>query len=148
MQGNNNTYQRSINCNLASSLSQNEKSLSPEYLSYETNEHSDAFVSLKSIRLTNKNELVLGYLNINSLRKKFIRLKSDNLIVVGDFNAEESYIPDFMNPYGMANLVKVPTCFFKAVNARCIDLILTNNVQCFKDTKLLKPDYPISIPLL
>ena len=37
---------------------------------------------------------------------------------------------NFMNLYGMANLVKVPTCF--------IDLILTNNVQCFKDKKTIE----------
>ena len=42
-----------------------------------------------------------------------------------------------MNLYGMANLLKVPTCF-KAVNSRCIDLILTNNVQCFRDTKAIE----------
>ena len=66
-------------------------------------------------------------------------MKSDNFILIGDFNAEESSdnVSNFMNLYGMANLVKVPTCF-KAVTARCIDLILTNNVQCFKDTKAIE----------
>ena len=59
--------------------------------------------------------------------------------MIGDFNAEESSdnVSNFMNLYGMANLVKVPTCF-KAVNARSIDLILTNNVQCFIDTKAIE----------
>ena len=59
--------------------------------------------------------------------------------MIGDFNAEESSdnVSNFMNLYGMANLVKVPTCF-KAVNASCIDLILTNNVQCFRDTEAIE----------
>ena len=61
-------------------------------------------------------------------------IKSDNFIVIGDFNAEESSdnVSNFINLYGMANLIKVPTCF-KAVYVLCIDLILTTNVQCFKD---------------
>ena len=59
--------------------------------------------------------------------------------MIGDFNTEEcsNNVSNFMNLYEMANLVKVPTCFM-AVNARCIDLMLTNNLQCFKDTKAIE----------
>ena len=57
-------------------------------------------------------------------------MKFDIFIVIGDFHAEESSdnVSNFMNLYELSNLVKAPTCF-KAVNARCIDLILKNNVQ-------------------
>ena len=66
-------------------------------------------------------------------------IRSDNLIIIGDFNMEEDDddISSFMNLYGLGNLIKVPTCF-KSVNARCIDLILTNNVKCFKGTRTVE----------
>ena len=37
--------------------------------------------------------------------------------------------------YGLCNLFQDPTCF-KSVNTRCIDLLLTNNVKCFKGTRI------------
>ena len=56
----------------------------------------------------------------------------------GDFNTEDSdTISNFMNLYGLANLVKAPTCF-KSDNPCCIDLILTNNRKCFKDTRAIE----------
>ena len=63
-------------------------------------------------------------------------MRSDNLIIIGDFNVEEDddSISNFMNLYGLGNLIKVPTSF-KSINARCIDLILTNNVKSFKGTR-------------
>ena len=59
--------------------------------------------------------------------------------MIGDFSIEEDSdaISKFMNLYGLANLVKVPTCF-KSDNPRCIDLILTNNRKCFKDTRTIE----------
>ena len=42
-----------------------------------------------------------------------------------------------MNLHGLANLVKVPTCF-KSDNPRCIDLILKNNRKCFKGTRTIE----------
>ena len=67
-------------------------------------------------------------------------MKSDNVIVISDFNAEESSdnLSNFMNLYGLANFVKVPTCF-KAVNARCcIDLILNNKSNALKALYIAK----------
>ena len=63
-------------------------------------------------------------------------MRSDNLIIIGDFNLDEDNdsISNFMNLYGLGNLIKVPTCF-KLVKAHCIDLILTNNVKRFKDAR-------------
>ena len=66
-------------------------------------------------------------------------MKSDNFIVIGDFNTDEDSdtMSNFMNLYGLANLVKVPTCL-KSDNPRCIDLILTNNRNCFKGTRTIE----------
>ena len=64
---------------------------------------------------------------------------SDNLIIMGDFNMEEDgdSISNFMNLHGLGNLIKVRTCF-KSINARCIDLILTNNMKSFKGTRTIQ----------
>ena len=248
---NNNNRKRINNCNSVNSLCENEINSSTNPVSNETNENEDAFTSLKNVRLANKNGLIIGYLNINSIRNKFLSLKtlisdnidiliiaetkldstfttaqfliegfqkpirfdrnahggglmiyirdrvpakalsdvgvpngiecgiieinvhkkkwillgiyrppsqnqkeffdklcmvlntctlkSDNFIVIGDFNTEEDSdnMSNFMNLYGLANLVKVPTCF-KSDNPRCIDLILTNNRECFKSTRTIE----------
>ena len=84
-------------------------SLSPDYLSCETNEYNDAFLSLKSIILSNKNELSIGYLNINSLRNKFISLKtiiseSIDILVIAEtkldstFTTAQFFIEGFQKP--------------------------------------------------
>ncbi len=55
-------------------------------------------------------------------------LKCDNFIVIGDFNT------------GLANLDKVLTCFLLD-NPRYIDLILTNNQECFKGTRIVESGF-------
>ena len=64
---NNNNRQRITNCKSVNSLSENEISTRTNPVSNESNENEDAFTSLKSIRLTNKNGLIIGYLNIDSI---------------------------------------------------------------------------------
>ena len=55
--------------------------------------------------------------------------------MIGDFNCEpdDIIISDFMNNYGIKNLVKSPTCF-KSDSPRCIDLIVMNRTRTFQNT--------------
>ena len=57
----------------------------------------------------------------------------DNHIVIGDFNLEPSqmYLKTFMKTHNYYNLVK-NTCFKRP--GSCIDLILTNENNCFQGT--------------
>ena len=68
-----------------------------------------------------------------------LTLNSGNFVVIGVFNTEESAdsVSNFMNLYGLTNIGKAPTCF-KALNARCFNLIQTNNAGCFKSRKTSK----------
>ena len=60
----------------------------------------------------------------------------ENLILLGDFNAEpeEESIAEFLNLYNLKNLVKQNTCFKNPDKPTCIDLILTNCPRSFQNT--------------
>ena len=60
----------------------------------------------------------------------------ENFIILGDFNNEENdhEIRNFLDSYGLNNLVKGATCFKSDTNPRTIDLILTNRKRCFSNT--------------
>ena len=60
----------------------------------------------------------------------------ENFLILGDFNNEEDYheIRNFLDAYGLKNLVKAATCFKSDANPRTIDLILTNRKRCFSNT--------------
>ena len=62
--------------------------------------------------------------------------KFDNILLIGDFNSEtlESDMHEFCNVYGFKNLIKEPTCYKNALNPTCIDLILTNKYNNFKNS--------------
>ena len=59
---------------------------------------------------------------------------------LGYFNSEtlENYLNDFCNVYNLRNIVKNPTCFKNPDNPSCIDLFLTNRLQCFHNTFAVK----------
>ena len=59
--------------------------------------------------------------------------KYDNIILLGDFNAEivDSSMQQFCETYHLTNLIKDPTCFKNPLNPSSIDLILTNRPKCF-----------------
>ena len=71
----------------------------------------------------------------------------DNLILLGDFNAEpeEESIAEFLNLYNLKNLVKQNTCFKNPDKPKCIDLILTNCPRTFQNT-VLKQHFPKQKP--
>ena len=58
----------------------------------------------------------------------------DNYIISGDFNMEpsDSILKTFMQSHNLFNLIKSNTCF--KGRGSCIDLILTNQKFCFKNS--------------
>ena len=58
----------------------------------------------------------------------------DNIILLGDFNAEmsENAMIDFCDIYNLKNVVKDPTCFENVEHPSCIDLISTNRPKSFQ----------------
>ena len=61
----------------------------------------------------------------------------DNILLVGDFNAEEkkTACEDFLDLYNRKDLVKDKTCYIK--RPTCIDLLLTNCRYSFQHTKVI-----------
>jgi len=59
--------------------------------------------------------------------------KYDNILLMGDYNAEttEAAMNDFLEAYSLQNLVKNPTCFKNPIKPSTIDLILTNSIEVF-----------------
>ena len=64
----------------------------------------------------------------------------DNFILMGDFNSEvsEEVMSDFCELFNLKNLVKDPTCYKNPENPSCIDLILTNRLNSFQDTRVFE----------
>jgi len=61
-------------------------------------------------------------------------------MLLGDFNSEptESCLNEFMNIYGLQNLIHDATCFKNPDNPSCIDLILTNHPKCFQNSQTVE----------
>ena len=68
----------------------------------------------------------------------------DKIMLVGDFNAEESEpcLSQFLYEYNTKNLVKEYTCFKNALNPSCIDLFVTNSPLHFQNTKAVSDGLP------
>ena len=65
--------------------------------------------------------------------------KYDKFLLTGDFNSEEgeSCLDTFLCDYDAKNIVKHKTCFKNTENPSCIDLIITNSVNSFQNTKVI-----------
>ena len=65
--------------------------------------------------------------------------KYDKFLLVGDFNAQEgeSCLDTFLCDYDAKNIVKDKTCFKNIENPSCIDLIITNSIYSFQNTKAI-----------
>ena len=63
----------------------------------------------------------------------------DKTILIGDFNltVENNNLENFMNTFDLECLIKKPTCF-QSSNQRCIDLILTNKKELFKNNDVFE----------
>ena len=63
----------------------------------------------------------------------------------GDFNlAVEKKNQVFMNAFDWESLIKTPTCF-PSTSPSCIDLILTNKKEFFKNFKVFEVGFLITI---
>ena len=60
-----------------------------------------------------------------------------NIILMGYFNltVENKNLEIFMSTFDMESLIKKPTCF-QSAKQNCIDLILTNEKELFKNSKM------------
>ena len=60
----------------------------------------------------------------------------ENIIIMGDFNAEisEPNLASFCTFYNFKSLINKPTCYKNPDNPPCIDLILTNYPNCFQNS--------------
>ena len=79
----------------------------------------------------------LKAMNIFSIT--LIRLfKYDKVLFLGDFNTEisEQRIEFFLCMHELCNIVKEKICFKNIGNPSCIDVLLTNNVYAFQQTKI------------
>ena len=65
-------------------------------------------------------------------------IKYDKVLFLGDFNTEisEQRIEFFLYMHELCNLVKEKICFKNIGNPSCIDVLLTNNVYAFQQTKI------------
>ena len=69
--------------------------------------------------------------NLKTVIDKFSS-KYSNLIIIGDVNMEnETPLNNFMETFGLVNLITEPTCFKSSENPSSIDVILTNKRKAF-----------------
>ena len=66
--------------------------------------------------------------------------KYDNLMVIGDLNAEINLecMKLFCETYDLSSLIKVPTCYKNPEKPSCIDLILTNRPKSFQNSSVVE----------
>ena len=59
---------------------------------------------------------------------------------MGDFNSDPSEIEiyEFCSLYNLKNLVHDPTCYKNYINPTCIDLMLTNRMTYFQNTRTIE----------
>ena len=76
------------------------------------------------------------FFNTLSLCIEHYLMKYDNMLIIGDFNAEVTnlHVKKFLLNFALENLVKEPTCYKSITNPSCIDLIITNKKHCFQNT--------------
>ena len=90
---------------------------------------------LQSMQKSDKNQTMFLSKNLDHYLSLY-----DNIIILGDFNTEpvNTYMNEFMNMYGLNNLVNEPTCYQNVNNPSCIDLILTNRSKSFQKTTAIE----------
>ena len=66
--------------------------------------------------------------------------KYDNIILMGDFNAEpaDTVVSDFCEIYNLKNIIREKTCFKNPNNPSCIDLIITNRPKSFQNSMFIE----------
>ena len=120
---------------------------------------SDIECIFSEVTISKKKWLLIGIYNphksqissfLQSLGKNLGHYYSayDNVIILGDFNCEmsEEVMEEFSSIYGLKSLIKKPTCFKSKINPSCIDLILTNRVNCFQNSSTVETGLSIFHP--
>ena len=66
--------------------------------------------------------------------------KHDNIILMGDFNAEPAgtVVSDFCEIYNVKNIIRKKTFFKNPNNPSCIDLIITNRPNSFPNSMVIE----------
>ena len=66
--------------------------------------------------------------------------KYDNIILMGDFNAEpaDTVVSDFCEIYNLKNIIREKTCFKNPNNPSCIDLIITNRPKSCQNSIVIE----------
>ena len=66
--------------------------------------------------------------------------KYDNIILMGDFNAEpaDTVVSDFCEIYNLKNIIREKTCFKNPNNPSCIDLIITSRSKSFQNSMVIE----------
>ena len=66
--------------------------------------------------------------------------KYDNIILMGDFNAEpaDTIVSNFCEIYNLKNIIREKTCFKNPNNPSCIDLIITNRPKSFQNSMVIE----------
>ena len=64
----------------------------------------------------------------------------DNILILGDLNAQQENISLrlFNETYNLENLIKEPTCFKNPLNPSSIDVMLTNDTNCYQNSVTLE----------
>ena len=75
------------------------------------------------------------FLNVLSEAIDFYSKTHDNMIIIGDFNAEpqDQGMDNFFVEHSLYNHMKEKTCF-KSMNGKCIDLIISNKKYSLQNT--------------
>ena len=80
--------------------------------------------------------------HLNELGKNLDTLTSkyDNIILLGDFNTEptDTVLSNFCEIYSLQNLIKDKTCFKNPNKPSCIDLIITNRPNSFRNSMVIE----------
>ena len=86
------------------------------------------------------NSTISSYVNALGKRLDNFIKSYANLVILGDLNAEadDLHLKTFCETYKCKHLVKVPTCFKNPINPKCIDIILTNRVHQFQNTRVIE----------
>ena len=91
------------------------------------------------VGIYNPSKLLLGKNDLILHIDRYVH-KYDNLFIMGDFNSDppEIEIYVFCSLYNLKNLVHDHTCYKNSINPTCIDLMLTNQMTYFQNTRTIE----------
>ena len=97
--------------------------------------HNLKYLDVNSIYYNPYKALIKDFLHELCINLDAIIGMYDNIIVMGDFNAEcnESSMKMFCETYDLTNLINEPTCYENQFSPSSIDLILTNRKKYFQN---------------